>query len=41
MQWETVIGIETHAQLSTVPKMIDAAHQCQTVTGWCQSVPEV
>lgn len=34
MQWETVIGLETHAQ------MLNAAHQYQTVTGWHQSVPD-
>ena len=41
MQWESVIGIETHAQLSTVSKLIDAAQQYRTVTGWRQSVPDV
>ena len=34
MQWETVIGLEAHAQ------MLNASHQYQTVTGWHQSVAE-
>jgi Asp-tRNA(Asn)/Glu-tRNA(Gln) amidotransferase B subunit len=41
MQWESVIGLETHAQLSTVSKMIDAAHLYRTVTGRRPSVPDV
>jgi len=32
MQWETVIGLETHAQ------MLGAAHQCPTVTDRRRSV---
>jgi len=34
MTWETVIGIESHAQIP------NAAHQYQTATGRHQSVPE-
>ena len=34
MDWETVIGIETHAQIP------NAAHQYQTVTDRHQSVPD-
>lgn len=34
MQWETVIGLATHA------RMLDAAHQYQTVTDWHQSAPD-
>jgi hypothetical protein len=34
MEWETVIGLETHAQ------MLNAAHQYQTVSDWHQSVPD-
>jgi hypothetical protein len=34
MNWETVIGIETHAQ------MLNPAHQYQTATGWHQSIAD-
>ena len=34
MEWETVIGLETDAQL------LNTAHQYQTVTDWHQSVPD-
>jgi hypothetical protein len=34
MEWETVVGLETHAQ------MLNTAHQYQTVTDWHQSVPD-
>ena len=40
MQRETVIGIEAHAQLPAVSKMIDAARQYQAVTAWRRSVPD-
>lgn len=41
MQWETVIGIGNHALLPAMSKMLDAAHQYQTVAGWRQSVRDV
>jgi hypothetical protein len=32
MEWETVIGLETHAQI------LNTVHQYQTMSGWRQSV---
>jgi len=34
MEWKSVIGLETHAQ------MLNAAHQYQAVTDWRQFVPD-
>lgn len=34
MQWEAVIGLETHTHL------LNAAHRNQTVADWHQSIPD-